>query len=168
MNRREFTRGLAALGLTPALPVPAIGAGSTGTAIATATADKMYFVGWYTARLNKSCSPQVLMSELNVNPDVAREIFGKLVKNNTVSAPNALGISKTVDPLSDSYRQVARKAAKRVLTQKSDLLTRDNLAKTKDALLEDEDLTKTLVEERTDLETDPAEILDPKRRQPDA
>jgi hypothetical protein len=29
-------------------------------------------------------------------------------------------------------------------------------------------LTKTLVEERTDLETDPAEILDPKRRQPDA
>lgn len=75
MNRRGFTRGLASLGLTPALPLPAFGAGSASTAAAAASAEHMYFMGWYTARLNKTCSPETLIRELKLKPDVAHEIF---------------------------------------------------------------------------------------------
>lgn len=129
MNRREFTRGLAALGLTPALPVPAIG---SPAAVATATADKMYFVGWYTAKLNKTCSPEVLVSELNVNSDVAHQIFNKLVKTNTITPPNALGISQTVDPLRDTLRRANRQTLKRVVTEKSKTLKRHMLEASED------------------------------------
>lgn len=51
----------------------------------------MYFMGWYTARLHKTCSPEMLVSKLNVDLDVAKQIFGKLVNSETISAPNALG-----------------------------------------------------------------------------
>ena len=116
MNRRDFTRGLAALSLAPALPLPAIGKTAT---VATASADKLYFVGWYTAKLNKTCSPAVLASELNVDPSIAREIFTKLVKNNTVSAPNALGVSQTINPLGDTVRRANGQAMTRVLNEQS-------------------------------------------------
>ena len=132
MNRREFTRGLATLGLTPALPLGALGTGSTGAAVATATADKLYFVGWYTARLNKTCSPDMLVSELNVGKDVASEIFGKLIQSNTVSAPDAFGVSRTISPLSESYRRMAGKAARRVVSDKATKLKRDALEKAKE------------------------------------
>lgn len=110
MNRREFTRGLASLGLTPALPLPAIGAGSTATAAATTLVDKMYFVGWYTARMNKTCSPDILISELKVDGQTARAIFKKLIKNGTVTAPDALGVSQTVKPLRHMARKLTRTA----------------------------------------------------------
>lgn len=113
MDRRQFTRGLVSLGAVPALPVKALGA----TATASATAEKMYFVSWYTARLNKTCSPGMLVSELNMAPDVAREVFGKLVRDKTVSLPNAFGISRTLDPLTDSYRQITSQLAKRAVPQ---------------------------------------------------
>lgn len=96
MNRRDFTRGLLSLGALPALPVPAMAVPARATA---ASAGHMYFMGWYTARMNKTCSPEMLVSELKVSPDVAKDIFGRLVKNKAVSAPNALGVSQTIDPL---------------------------------------------------------------------
>ena len=115
MNRREFTRGLATLGLAPALPMQAMGAG--GAAVASATAERLYFVSWYTARLNKTCSPQTLISELNMSPDVAREIFDRLVQTQTVSAPNAFGISRTISPLSENLAKITGSAAQEVATK---------------------------------------------------
>jgi hypothetical protein len=100
MNRRDFTRGAFALTLLPKLPVPAVAAGSTGAATsAAATANHMYFMGWYTARTSKAVSPQVLVEQLKVTPDVAQELFGRLVANRTVTPPDALGVSRALDPL---------------------------------------------------------------------
>ncbi len=104
--------GLATFGLAPMVPLPNLGTASAGTAVAAATAEKMYFMGWYTARLNKTCSPDVLMRELNLNPDVANEIFSKLLKTKTVSPPNVLGVSRTLDPLTDSYARMTTHLAK--------------------------------------------------------
>jgi len=59
-------RGLATFDLTPVLPVPSIGVASRGYVAAVATAKKMYFMSWYTARLNKTCSPDFLTKELNL------------------------------------------------------------------------------------------------------
>ena len=113
MNRRDFTRGLASLGLAPALPFRALGAGATGVAVVGTMAERMYFVSWYTARLNKTCSPDMLVSDLKLNPEVAKEVFEKLVRTKIVSAPNAFGISRTVDPLGKSYAGMATKGVKR-------------------------------------------------------
>ncbi len=134
MNRRSFTRGLASLGLSPALPVAAMGGGSSAAVAATVSAEKMYFMGWYTPRLNKTCSPDMLVSELNVNPDVAREIFSKLVSSKTISAPNALGVSRTIDPLADSLARVSGRAAKRIAQEPSKTGLRERLEKMKQAV----------------------------------
>lgn len=128
MNRRDFTRGLASFGLTPALPLPAFGAGSASTAAAAASAEHMYFMGWYTARLNKTCSPETLIRELKLKPDVAHEIFAKLVKSKTVSAPNMLGVSRTMDPLRDTYARVTAKLGERAVPEPRKLVQRDVLS----------------------------------------
>lgn len=109
------------LGLAPALPLPALSAGAASTAGATsATASHMYFMGWYTARMNETCSPEMLVSKLKVKPDVAHEIFGKLVSSNTVSAPNALGISQTIDPLPQRFKVMSARAVKPDLIEATD------------------------------------------------
>lgn len=168
MNRREFTRGLASLGLTPALPLPAMGAGATATAAASTIVDKLYFVGWYTARMNKTCSPEVLVSELKVDGDTARKIFSKLVKNGTVSAPDAFGVSRTIDPLRSNYRRLARNTAKRAVAQTSKPTGQDALKTAKQAIRENEpdivEESRDAVEDQQDtdgeIETD-AKITEP-------
>ena len=123
MNRRDFTRGLASLGLVPALPLPAVRATPAAAASATALADKMYFVGWYTARMRKSCSADILVSELKVDGPTARKIFDKLVSNGTVTAPDGLGISRTVDPLRNTTRGLAKAARPRPASKAPKLKT---------------------------------------------
>lgn len=148
MNRREFTRGLATFGLAPALPLPSLGAASSGSVAVAATAEKMYFMGWYTARLNKTCSPDFLIRELNVRPDVANDIFAKLVETNTVSAPNALGVSRTVDPLADGYKRMTGKLARRAVGEpKPDAPHKPALEKSAPAPQGDESLSDAPVEE---------------------
>ena len=93
----------------------------------------MYFVGWYTAKLNKTCSPEGLAAKLKVDPQVAREIFGKLVQNGTVSAPDALGISRTLDPLPRRIRPAAR-----VLSETGERMKRRAKAHLREMLEEDE------------------------------
>ncbi len=114
----------------------------------------MYFMGWYTARLNKTCSPDMLVSELNVNPDVAREIFSKLVSSKTISAPNALGVSRTIDPLADSLARVSGRAAKRIAQEPSKTGLRERLEKMKQAVGdvpdEEEPAEEALVAEEMD------------------
>lgn len=144
MNRREFTRGLATLGLAPVLATPSFGSASAGTAVAAATAEKMYFMGWYTARLRETCSPEMLVRELNVKADVANQIFNKLVETQTVSAPNALGVSRTIDPLAKSYKRVVRSFGKQMAREQSNtppqenILDRDTLALEENAVEDDQ------------------------------
>lgn len=80
----------------------------------------MYFMGWYTARMNETCSTDLLVSELNVRPDVAREIFGKLVREKAVHPPNALGISQTVDPFSNSIGRISQSTVARKVSRASE------------------------------------------------
>ena len=174
MNRRQFTRGLVSLGMTPALPLPADSAGSTGAVTAAATADKMYFVGWYTARLNKTCSPEVLVSELRVDRKVAREICDRLVKSGTISPPNALGVSRTMDPLVDTMRRANRNTAKRLIKQKLETAKRKHLTKSDPVDIDDHDDTEEPTTELTDeVETevivpDPSDQLTSQRGDTDA
>jgi len=100
MNRREFTRGLASVGLAPIVPTVPVVATS-----AKATADHMYFVSWYTARLSKTCSAGQLVRDFDVDPSVAKEILARLVRDNTVSAPDAFGISRTLNPFKNPVAQ---------------------------------------------------------------
>lgn len=155
MNRRDFTRGLASLGLLPAMPLPAAGAATTASTAATAMVDKMYFVGWYTARLNKTCSSDVLMSELRVDGETARAIFRKLVKNGTVGAPDALGVSQTVDPLRRTTRRLSRAA-----TQTARASGKDPLRKTKRIIPEAGEKTAQAADSQNNLKVEAEPMVD--------
>lgn len=147
MNRRDFTRGLATFGLAPLLPVPRLSAGTAGAVGAVATAEKMYFMGWYTARLNKTCSLDLLKRELNVDTDVAGEVFQMLVKNNTISAPDALGVSKTIDPLSDSYRRATGKLARQIKVERTKAKPSEKLVHAEEREAEDLALDKEAIDD---------------------
>jgi hypothetical protein len=114
MNRREFTTKMMSAAMAPAMPVRAIGtgagAGAASVATAAASADHMYFVSWYIARLQQTCSARSLAAELDLSADVARDVFDRLIASNTVSAPNAAGVSQTRDPLANSLRHLAHGA----------------------------------------------------------
>ena len=73
MNRRSFSKSLAALGLAPALPqVAASSASATATATATATAAApaytpyMFGLGAHAARKAGRCTPEMLMQRLRI------------------------------------------------------------------------------------------------------
>ena len=98
MNRRDFTRGLLSLGLTPSVPAKAIGAGAAATT-GTGAAQHMYFLSYYTARQSATTSARALARELNMDAQTARDVFARLVRDNTVSPPDAFGVSTTLNPL---------------------------------------------------------------------
>ena len=116
MNRREFTRGLAALGVAPALPLPALarGAPAAGAVAMSTAAEQMYFWGWFTARVHKTCSPDSLSRLLKLDPDVATEIFNRLLTDGAITPPDAFGVSRAVDPLYEKFTTMKGEVAKRV------------------------------------------------------
>ena len=134
MKRRSFTRGLMSLGLTPSLPIPAFGKSAVA---AKASADHMYFMGWYTARLNKTCSPETLASELNLDTQTAREICERLIKSGTVSSPNAMGVSRALDPIISIEKRLKHDAAKKVIREKADTFFKEKLTLQNDNSVEE-------------------------------
>lgn len=105
MNRREFLGGLAAAGLAPVVPVPALvpsAGASAPAAVAGNFTPYMYSMGVHHARTLGQCSAVILAENLGVSLDAAKAISTRLIKKGVLSAPNALGISRAINPLSVS------------------------------------------------------------------
>ncbi len=103
MNRRQFTRSLAALGLAPALPVLPSAASAT-TAAAPAYTPYMYGLGAHIARSIGLCSAELLARKLALTPAVARTMQAQLVANGVLSAPNTAGLAVAAKPYMASVR----------------------------------------------------------------
>ena len=96
MNRRDFTKSIAALGLAPALPaLPASGAAA---AAAPAYTPYMYGLGAHMARSIGQCSPEMLMQKLHLAPGAARAMQAQLIKGGILSAPNSAGLAMAARP----------------------------------------------------------------------
>ncbi len=89
LNRRSFLQGLSAAGIVPMLPaMPAMAA-----PVAAGHSSIQYTWACYYAQMNNACSVSQISSALGVPPEVAQGLFDRLVTQNIVTAPNALGES---------------------------------------------------------------------------
>jgi len=96
MNRRNFTKSLAALGLAPALPaMPAAASASTA---ASGFTPYMYGLGAHLARTHGQCSPAILMQKLRLAPDAAQAMQAQLMRNGILTASNTTGLATAAQP----------------------------------------------------------------------
>ncbi len=100
MNRRDFTRSLAALGLIPAMPGLTMAAAPPKPAF---TPD-MYRLGVHMARSTGLCSTMMLSQKLALPPMAATSLQAKLIGNGVISAPNETGIALTARPYAATIR----------------------------------------------------------------
>ncbi len=101
MNRREFTRSLAAIGLTPALPsLPS----QAMAAPAPAFTPYMYGLGAHMARSTGLCSVEMLSQKLALPPAAAGAMQAKLIRSGVITAPNAAGLAMATDPYMATIR----------------------------------------------------------------
>ena len=111
MNRREFTKSIAAAGIAPLVPLPA-GATASVAKVAPNFSPFSYMWSAHYARLKGDCSAEILAGRFDLAPDVAREINRRLIKNGVISVPNALGISKATTPHLSGIKTTGQMAAK--------------------------------------------------------
>jgi|GEM_PF-1992929 len=103
MNRREFTKGLAAAGLAPALPLPSI---AKAAPAAMAVKDPMYFWASFVSRVHNKCSPAMLTRLLKLEPEHSAKLFSQLLADGAVTAPDIYGLSQSTNPLYPEYSRV--------------------------------------------------------------
>lgn len=93
MNRRDFTKSLMALGLAPSLPASAMAvpapAGYT---------PYMYGLGAHLARSSGRISPAILMQKLRLGSEAAHAMQAQMFRNGVVTASNAAGLARAVQP----------------------------------------------------------------------
>ncbi|MEO3415489.1 hypothetical protein AAFO92_12605 [Roseovarius sp. CAU 1744] len=102
MNRRDFTRSLAALSLAPLAPsLPAIAAAPVPAPTFT---PYMYGLAAHLARSTGLCSVGMLSQQLAVSPATARAMQAQLIRSGVISAPNAAGMAVAARPYMTSIR----------------------------------------------------------------
>lgn len=93
MNRREFAKSLAALGLAPALP-----ALSASAAQSAGFTPYMYGLGAHLARSKGGCSAALLAQKLGLAPEVAQAMQAQLVRNGVVTTSSTGGLAAAAQP----------------------------------------------------------------------
>lgn len=103
MNRREFTKGLAAAGLAPALPLPSL---AKAAPAAMAAKDPMYFWANFVSRVHNNCTPDMFSRLLKLEPGHSATLFNQLIADGAITAPDAFGLSQSTNPLYPEYSRV--------------------------------------------------------------
>ncbi len=96
MNRREFTKSLAALGLAPALP--GLPTAAAAKATEAAFTPYMYGLGAHLARSTGGSSAAILAKKLQLAPAAAQAMQAQLLRQGIVTAPNAAGLAIASEP----------------------------------------------------------------------
>jgi len=97
MKRREFNFGLLAAGVAPLAKMPVAATAAPTAATAVNFTPFMYAAGSQFARFHGSCSAELLATRLGISPEAASAINARMIKNGIITAPNALGISRSTD-----------------------------------------------------------------------
>ncbi len=99
MNRRDFAKSLAAVGLVPALPaLPA----ATAAAAAPAYTPYMFGLGAHMARTTGHCSSAMLAQKLGLSSGAANAMQAQLMRTGIITAPNAAGLAAAAQPYMSS------------------------------------------------------------------
>lgn len=111
MDRRSFTKLLAAFGAAPALPPVSIPA---ATAAAAPVDPMLMGLARHYAQAHQGITTAALARRLGINPAAANRIFGHLITAGTITVPDAKGVS-----------QSTRKLAQKLLDLDADPLLED-------------------------------------------
>lgn len=111
MNRREFTKGLAALGVAPALPLPSL---ANAAPVAEMAKDSMYFWAQFITRVHNKCSPAMLTRLLKLDPSHASDLYDEMLRDGVIGPADAFGISKATDPIYQEFAKVGTNKAKQL------------------------------------------------------
>ena len=118
MNRREFTKGAAALGVMPALPAPMVAAAANPPAAANFT-PFMYAWAENHVRSGAATCSGTLARTLQVRPELAEAIYARLMRRGVVAAP---GVTATMrqhqkSPLTPSRGSKPPRPVKQLLAE---------------------------------------------------
>ncbi|GHA52448.1 hypothetical protein GCM10008927_17380 [Amylibacter ulvae] len=105
MNRRQFTQSLAALISAPAIPAAALAKTATTTPLH--MFQHPYSWAAFTARIHDKASPAMFKRQLALTDEMAQHVYDVLLKENVITMPDALGVSKTLKPFGRSAERVA-------------------------------------------------------------
>lgn len=101
MKRRHLLQGLFALISLPALPLRAATA-ATATTAATGAAgmagSQAYLWAEFVTRVHNRASPAMLERLLKIDADTAARVYGELLRDNVITAPDAFGLSRATNP----------------------------------------------------------------------
>lgn len=86
MNRREFSKGVAALGIAPVLPLPAPASAAKAAANFTPF---MYAWAENHVRSGAATCAQTLAQQIQVHPDLAEAIYARILKKGIAVLPGA-------------------------------------------------------------------------------
>lgn len=90
MNRREFTKSLAALFAVPAIPLAAPMAVSAAPVAAISVPSQARFWAIYMTGLHGKCSPKALQTMLNIPAGEAQGYLNQLVSDGVIKPNNLL------------------------------------------------------------------------------
>jgi len=137
MNRREFTKGLAAAGLAPALPLPALAKAAPAVA---AAKDPMYFWANFVSRVHNKSSANMITRLLKIDAEHGAKLYAQLIADGALTAPDAYGLSQSTNPLYPEYSRVAGHGPKTVenLTKSNNKQSLDTASSDKEEAIEDE------------------------------
>lgn len=148
MKRRQFLTSIAAAGIVPAIPAKAF-VGGTGIS------EAIYAKAIYYTRLWGTSVPEMYTSALGLDLDQANQLFGKLVTDKVINAPNASGFAKAVSPF---YRaSAALHSTTDVATRPSGLDMRSSKPAARESI--SEPFGRLQKEDQTVIEADPSEPL---------
>jgi hypothetical protein len=99
MNRRQFTQRLGAIFAATTLPVPAL---AKVASVAPPMHQFQHPYNWaaFIARVHDTASPAMFKRHLCISDEKAAEVFDVLLRENVIAAPNAMGVSKCLEPFS--------------------------------------------------------------------
>jgi hypothetical protein len=97
MNRREFTASLAALAVTPALPLGTISSAAAAPVITFPPGS--YAWAELIARAQNKCSPALLARHLKLDATTAEKLFETMIHDGVLRTPSLAGVAQATDPI---------------------------------------------------------------------
>lgn len=102
MKRRSFLQGLSAAAATPMVPGGALARMTTSGGMAAASAQP-YLWAEFISRVHNRASPAMFERLLKLDGDTARRVYGELLRDNVVTAPDAFGLSRAANPYPQAH-----------------------------------------------------------------
>ena len=162
MNRRQFTQRLSALFVSPLLPAPALSAiTSSLSAAARPLHNFKHPYAWaaFTARLHGKASPEMFEKQMGLSVEDAKKAYNVLIHENVVSMPNALGISRALNPINNTQAELveinAKKRIQQALKREQELLKAETTEGEDDSPSVNHDLANSQDDDPTQAAPDP-------------